>query len=118
VAALLNDPERTPVIASVQRSGRGLAGAPLNLAGASGVGIFFPSGDRLGGQPALIEGYLYGPAGIPRDSAWATMLRAYLADVVGRGPGGATAGSAGGAQLRPLPGGFVKTDLRLPLVRN
>jgi hypothetical protein len=82
------------------------------------VGIFFPSGERLGGQPALAEGYLYGPPGITRDGAWATMLRAYLGDLLGSGPGGATAGSAGGAQFRPLPGGFVRTDLRLPLVRN
>lgn len=116
LVALLTDQARTPVIANVQRSGRGLAGAPLNLTGASGVGIFFPSGDRLGGQPALVESYLYGPAGIPRDSAWATMLEDYLAEVVGGGPGGATAGSEDGAQFRPLPGGFVRTDLRLPLV--
>jgi hypothetical protein len=116
VASLLADPALSPVIASVQRSGRSLAKHTLNLNGASGVAVFFPGGDRLGGQAALADSYLFGPAGLPRDTPWAAMLRLYLADIIGQGPGGVTAGGAGESRFRPLPGGFIRTDLQLPLV--
>jgi hypothetical protein len=116
---LLAGPTTSPVIASVQRPGLGLAGAPLAFADAGGLAIFFPSGERLGGQQALAQSYLYGPPDVvPGVSDWAPLLRSYLRDRIGQGPGGVTAGPDGGAQLRPLTGGLVQTDLRLPLVRR
>jgi hypothetical protein len=107
------------VIASVQRTGQSIAGESVSLAGAGGLAVFFPGGQRLGGQPALTQGYLYGPAaGAPRDGDWATLLRTYLQGKIGQGPGGVTASPAGGGRLRPLTGGLVKTGLSLPLVRR
>ena len=44
------------------------------------------------------------------------MVRSYLAAAPGAGPGGVTEGAGGGAQFRPLPGGFVGNPLYLPLV--
>lgn len=107
------------VIASVQRTGQSIAGESVSLAGAGGLAVFFPGGQRLGGQPALAQGYLYGPAaGAPRDGDWATLLRTYLQGKIGQGPGGVTASPAGGGRLRPLTGGLLKTGLSLPLVRR
>lgn len=117
--AALDATAGSPVIASVQRSGPGLAGAQVRFAGASGLAVFFPGPQRLGGQPALTHAYLYGPdSGPPRDGDWATMLRAYLQGVIGAGPGGVTASGAGGARLLPTPGGLVRTDVSLPLLRR
>lgn len=104
------------VLASTQRSGVGVAGRQVALSGAAGVSAFFPTGVRLGGQPTLAQLYLYGASGEPRDGAWAGFLRAYLASEVGRGPGGVTAGPAGGAQFRGPAGGLINLDLLLPLV--
>ena len=88
------------VIASAQVSGTGIAGRPISLSGADGLSVFFPTGVRLGGQPAMVQRYLYGASGAPRDSGWAGFLRAYMASELGRGPGGVTAGPLGGAQIR------------------
>ena len=115
--AQLDTAAASPVIASTQRSGRSLSEAPLTLGGARGMAAFFPSGDRLGGQPALAHSYLHGDAtGLPRDGAWADMLRAYLLTTIGQGPGGVTEGVNGGAQHRPTSGGLIRTDLSLPMV--
>jgi hypothetical protein len=73
-------------------------------------------GARLGGQPAMVQRYLYGAAGEPRDGAWAGFLRAYLATMVGSGPGGVTAGPQGGAQIRATAGGMINLDRWLPFV--
>jgi hypothetical protein len=117
--ALMSGNATTPLLVSVQRSGVGLAGMPVSLDGALGLGVFFPSGDRLGGQPALSHAYLYGPqAGPPRDSDWATMLRIYLRERIGIGPGGVNEAPESGAQVRSSRGGLLETDLRLPLVRR
>ena len=119
LAALLDSPAATPVIALTARSGQSIGGAPVAYTRARGLGIFFPSGDRLGGQPALTEGYLHERFNTPPgDTLWADMLRAHLAGVLGAGPGGATEGAAGGAQFRPLPGGFVSTTLHLPMLHR
>jgi hypothetical protein len=107
----------SPVIASVQRSGRSLADAPVGLDAARGLAVFFPSGDRLGGQPGLVQSVLYGPvAEVSRDGPWATMLRSYLSTTLGRGPGGVTEAASGGALVWPTPGGLLRTDLYLPMM--
>lgn len=117
--ALLDAPASTPVIASVQRSGRSISGAFIHLNGASGLGLFFPNGNRLGGQPALVDAALYGASdGPPRDGSWGDLLRGYLGSTLGLGPGGVTEGLDGAGAFEPLPGGLIATDLVLPLVRR
>lgn len=119
LATLLDDQAATPLIAASIRSGQSTTGASISLSGARGLGIFFPSGDRLGGQPALAESYLHMAFNTPPgDSLWADMLRTYEGGGFGAGPGGVTEGAGGGSQFRPLPGGFVSTTLYLPLVRR
>lgn len=115
----LDKPSANLVIASVQRTGQSIAGASVSFTGASGIAVFLPGDQRLGGQPALAHAYLYGPAaGLPRDGDWATLLRTFLPTRIGQGPGGVTASPAGGGRLRPLVGGLVKMDLSMPLVRR
>jgi hypothetical protein len=106
------------VLASSQVSGQGVVGYPVELSGTSGVSAFFPTGLRLGQQPTMVQRYLYGSDRNLYDSAWAGFLRLYLAHEIGRGPGGATAGPLGGAQLRAPSGGVIRGsgDLFLPLV--
>lgn len=117
LAGFLDSPASSPIMTATIRSGQSIGGEPIDLAEARGLAIFFPSGDRLGGQPALAESYLYASAlDRPGDSLWADLLRAYLGGVLGAGPGGVTAGAGGGAQFRPLPGGFVSTTLYLPVM--
>lgn len=116
---LLEDRAASPLVASVQRSGRGPGGTSLDLEQAAGLAIFFPGGDRLGGQPALTAAYLYGGQGnTPNTGAWARMLRTYLEATLGSGPGGITEGPEGAPRFQPLPGGLIETDVWLPLVRQ
>ncbi|MBX0326490.1 hypothetical protein K2Z83_02125 [Oscillochloris sp. ZM17-4] len=106
----------TPLmLTSLQISGVGTAGYPVSLSGTNGLSVFFPNGARLGGQQTMVQRYLYGASGAPRDSAWAAFLRSYLAREIGRGPGGVTTGPQGGAQLRGPVGGVISFDLFLPL---
>lgn len=119
LVGLLDDQAASPLLASVQRSGQSGAGAPLSLERARGLAVFFPGGDRLGGQPALTAAYLYGEAGnAPRSDAWAAMLRAYLRETLGTGPGGIGEGPAGAPRFQPLPGEMLATDLWLPMLRR
>ena len=119
IIALLDTRETSPLIAATQRSGLGSSGAPVSLERAAGLAIFFPGGDRLGGQPALIAGYLYGEQGnTPNTDPWARMLRTYLRETLGVGPGGITEGPPGAPRFQPLIGGTVQTDLWLPWVRR
>lgn len=106
------------VLASVQVSGAGITGRPISLGNvpAAGLSVFLPTGAHLGGQPTLVQRYLYGAGGVPRDSGWAGFLRAYLARELGRGPGGVTAGPLGGAQLRGTSGILTDFYTRLPIV--
>jgi hypothetical protein len=97
-------------------SGTGIAGLPVAFSNSLGTSVFFPDGARLGGQPAMVQRYLYGAAGAPRDGAWAEFLRAYLATVVGDGPGGVTAGPQGGARVSIPAGGTLNLDRWLPFV--
>jgi hypothetical protein len=106
------------VLASNAASGIGVAGQPIAYGSTPSISVFFPRGVRLGSQPAMVQRYLYGAAGEPRDGAWAGFLRAYLATVVGSGPGGVTAGPLGGAQVRAPTGGTINLDRWLPLVRR
>jgi hypothetical protein len=117
--ALLDDAETTPLLSSVQRSGSSITGATLSLEGAQGLAVFFPGVDRLGGQPTLIQAYLYGPeGGQPRDGDWATLLRSTLQLQLGRGPGGVREGGAGGQNLNVSSGGLFNAGLFLPVVRR
>ncbi|NTU85572.1 MAG: hypothetical protein HGA45_40495, partial [Chloroflexales bacterium] len=109
----------SPIIARVIRSGQSTSGDQIDLSQARGLSIFFPGGDRLGGQATLAESYLYTSLiDPPGDSQWADMLRVYQAGALASGPGGVTEGAGGGAQLRPLPGGFVSTTLYMPILRR
>ena len=119
LVGLLDDQAASPLLASVQRSGQSSTGAPLSLERARGLAVFFPGGDRLGGQPALTAAYLYGEQGNAlRNDAWATMLRVSLRETLGTGPGGISEGPAGTPRFQPLPGGMLATDLWLPLLRR
>ncbi len=119
LASALENPATTPIMTATIRSGQSTGGNQLDLSRASGLAIFMPSGDRLGGQTTLAESYLFEAAGEPPgEGPWAEMLRAYLVGVLGTGPGGVTEGAGGGAQFRPLPGGFVSTTLYLPVLRR
>jgi hypothetical protein len=102
------------VLASSQVSGIGVAGVPIVLNGTGGISVFFPTGVRLGGQPTMVQRYLYGASGEPRDSTWAGFLRGYISSELGSGPGGVTAGPQGGAQLRGPVGGLINLDIFLP----
>ncbi|NNJ09032.1 hypothetical protein EKD04_001680 [Chloroflexales bacterium ZM16-3] len=104
------------VLASSQVSGVGVAGVPIVINGTGGISVFFPTGVRLGGQPTMVQRYLYGASGEPRDSTWAGFLRDYVSSELGRGPGGVTAGPQGGAQLRGPVGGLINLDIFLPSV--
>lgn len=104
LAGRLADPERSPLIAATLRTGLSISGQQLSLARGHGLAIFLPSGDRLGGQPALSETQLYATA---PDSAWSIMLRVYLAEMLGAGPGGVTEALGAGPRHLPGPGGFV-----------
>jgi hypothetical protein len=64
----------------------------------------------------MIQRYLYGASGEPRDSAWAGFLRAYLARELGSGPGGVTAGPLGGAQFRAPSGILTDFFMWMPIV--
>jgi len=118
-SALLNvlSDDTTPlVLASAQVSGIGITGHPILLNDAAGLSVFFPTSMRLGGQPTMVQRYLYGASGEPRDSDWAGFLRAYLSGELGRGPGGITAGPLGEAQLRPSSGILNDRYQWLPIV--
>lgn len=119
--ALIDALDGTPplVMLSQQVSGTGALGGPVLLNDASGIGVFFPTGARLGGQPTLMQLYMYGPVtGEPRDGAWAGFLRSYLLDQIGSGIGGVTAGPTGGSQFRASSGGLIKADLHMPMMRR
>lgn len=116
--SLLDQSATSPLLSTLQRSGQGIAGAPVTFDNATGLAIFFPGGDRLGGQPALIQAFLYGDSGPPRDTDWAAMLRLYLQEQIGEGPGGVTAAPGGGPQPLMSPGGLLRTGLHLPLLRR
>jgi hypothetical protein len=117
LATLLDDASTSPVIAASARSGQSISGAPINLTQSHGLAIFFASGERLGGQPALAEAALYQSISQqPGNSNWADMVRIYLTGAPGAGPGGATEAAGGGYQARPLAGGFVSNSLYLPVV--
>ncbi|MFQ3663373.1 MAG: clostripain-related cysteine peptidase [Chloroflexaceae bacterium] len=117
IVALLDTRETSPLIAATQRSGLGSSGAPVSLERATGLAILFPSGDRLGGQPALAAGYLYGEQGnAPNTNPWARMLRTYLRETLGAGPGGITEGPPDAPRFQPLIGATVPTDIWLPWV--
>ncbi len=119
IVALLDDQATSPLIAAVQRSGRGSGGAAVSLEDATGLAVLFPSGERLGGQPALAAGYLYGPRGDARNpDPWARMLRIYLRETLGAGPGGVTEGPAASPRFQPLIGWTVETSVWLPVVRR
>lgn len=116
---LLDRGATSPILSTIQRSGRSLAGVPITFENAAGLAVFFPSGDRLGGQPALVQQLLHGPdAGPPRDTDWALMLRFYLADRIGEGPGGVTEAPGSGAQPPFSPGAMVRTALYLPMLQK
>ena len=103
LVTLLDDPARTPIIATNQA--------------AATLAIFFPGGDRFGGQATLAQSYY--EAVPPARTPWAGMLWAYQANILAVGPGGVTEGANGMAQFRPLPGGFVASRmiyLYLPVV--
>ncbi|MFV9506104.1 MAG: clostripain-related cysteine peptidase [Oscillochloridaceae bacterium umkhey_bin13] len=120
VRDLLADPQRSPVITSSLRSGLGVSGEALDLSRASGLAIFFPSGDRFGGQATLTDAYLFGPeVALSTDQPWRAMVRAFVASTIAEGPGGITDG-AGGPGFRPVAGGFVNqtTPTYVPLVRR
>ena len=117
--ALLNvlSGDTTPlVLASAQVSGIGITGRPILLNNAAGLSVFFPTSMRLGGQPTMVQRYLYGASGEPRDGEWAGFLRAYLSGELGRGPGGVTAGPLGEAQLRPSSGILNDRYQWLPII--
>ncbi len=117
--ALLNELNggTTPlVLASAQVSGIGIAGRPISLSDSAGLSVFFPTNERLGGQPTMVQRYLYGASGEPRDGDWAGFLRAYLSGELGRGPGGVTAGPLGGAQFRASSGILNDRSMWLPIV--
>lgn len=119
IVALLDEQATSPLIAAIQRSGQASGGAPVSLERAAGLAVLFPGGDRLGGQPALVAGYLYGPRGdAPNTGPWAQMLRTYLRETLGTGPGGVTEGPAALPRFQPLIGWTVQTDLWLPVVRR
>jgi hypothetical protein len=112
---LLADEATSPVIAISRRSGQSLSAQSLNLERSQGLAIFLPSGNRLGGQPALSETYLNES---DPNSAWAALLRAYLSRELGIGPGGVTEAQPGGPRYMPGPGGFteLRNRIYLPLV--
>ena len=119
IIALLDERATSPLVAAVQRSGQGSSGGAVSLERAAGLAVLFPSGDRLGGQPALAAGYLYGSRGdAPNTGAWAGMLRTYLRETLGIGPGGVTEGPAASPRFQPLIGWTVQTDVWLPVVRR
>lgn len=119
VVTLLDEQATSPLIAAVQRSGQASGGAAVSLERAAGLAVLFPSGDRLGGQPALAAGYLYGPQGdAPNTGPWAQMLRTYLRETLGAGPGGVTEGPAASPRFQPLIGWTVETGVWLPVVRR
>lgn len=101
------------VISRLQVSGIGLAGLRIDLTDASGIAAFLPAERRLGHQATLAQLTLYRPEAT---GGWAELLRAYLAGAPLSGPGGVTAGPAGGARLAPPTGGLIDWDLGLPMV--
>jgi hypothetical protein len=119
IVTLLDNQATSPLIAAVQRSGQGSGGAAVSLERAAGLAVLFPGGDRLGGQPALAAGYLYGPQGdAPNSGPWARMLRTYLQETLGVGPGGITEGPAASPRFQPLMGWTLETSVWLPVVRR
>lgn len=101
------------VIGKIQVSGIGLAGLRVDLTDASGVAVFLPADRRLGHQATMAQLMLYSPGAT---GGWAELLRAYLGGAPLSGPGGVTAGPAGGARLAPPAGGLIDWDLGLPIV--
>jgi hypothetical protein len=114
-------PGQSLVIAAQQKTGEGDGGGPKNFASASGLALFFPNGERYGGQPTLADAYLYQGAYAQLNAAtqWDDFLRSYLSGTVAQGRGGIARGRGGIARGgRPLPGGTVSPRLFLPLMRR
>ncbi|RRR76276.1 MAG: hypothetical protein EI684_03315 [Candidatus Viridilinea halotolerans] len=102
LAALLLDGATTPVLTATLRSGLSSSGQSIALAG-HGLAILLPSGERLGGQPALAESYF----ALNPSSSWTALLRVHLSRILPTGLGGITEGRLGGPHMLPLPGGFL-----------
>lgn len=115
LAALLLDPQRSPVITSTQRAGLSITEQPIDLSASHGLAIFLPTGERLGAQLSLSETYLYASA---PDSRWAALLRLQLSRSLPSGPGGITEALPGGPRVLPGPGGLLSLNhyVYLPLV--
>lgn len=101
------------VIGKIQASGAGTAGLRVDLTDASGIAVFLPADRRLGHQATMAQLMLYRPGAT---GGWAELLRAYLGGAPLGGPGGVTAGPAGGARLAPPAGGLIDWDLGLPII--
>jgi Clostripain family len=109
------------VIAAQLKTGEGDGGGPKNFANASGLGIFFPNGERYGGQPTLADAYLYQGAYAQLNAAtqWDDFLRSYVSGTIAQGRGGIARGRGGIARGgRPFAGGTVPPKLFLPIVRR
>jgi hypothetical protein len=110
------------VIASQLKTGEGDGGAPKTfVAGAAGLGIFFPNGERFGGQLTLADAYLYQGlyAQLNAGTQWDDFLRSYLSGAIAQGRGGVVRGRGGVVRGgRPQPGGTVPPRLYLPIVRR
>ncbi|PDW04537.1 clostripain-related cysteine peptidase [Candidatus Viridilinea mediisalina] len=115
LAALLLDPQSSPVLTATQRAGLSITEQPIDLSASHGLAIYFPTGERLGEQQSLSETYLYESA---PDSRWAALLRLYLSRSLPNGPGGISEALPGGPRVRPGPGGLLSLNhyVYLPLV--
>jgi hypothetical protein len=110
------------VIASQQISGSNDEGFSKDFSNASGLAVFFSNGEKGGGQPTLVDIYLYKGAFTQYNAGteWDDFLRVYISGAIARGPGAVARGPGAVARGgRPVAGRVLTgISIYLPLARR